>query len=863
MANESFKSSIAKTGIKKIASAFVVAIFLAGCQPELLVNRNDTASAGGSIDDTDGSNNSTSGPGDGSGAGSRTAPGPNPLVNPGVPAPLPITGPDIGTAIVHNPYDDARSAQAVVAVPFPRGHVTEAQMLTRSYGAEGSLGHMMPARFYYNPDGTKHSVKIGHLRWHTQFAQGQTKKEVQIIENIPIPPPAGHNTEFQMHPLLNQFGLAGLRDSFSLTATINGVAHTARFDLPPIDRIRKGGILGRVFQARFKNSSGVPAPGVGAIGWIQYAPNQEFFTMTFGVHNSYLMEPIAGSGVSIQNLRVNVADPMYFRFLNPQAQGSLPVSPNPVSGVQTWNLLTAYNLVDGAYILYQGVGAVLPLGTNDPSFQSFIAESESPLIGLMKINHWRDRRVSPGATSYIPNKPSGFTEDQMMTQLQTVCNIPAGSVDNATPLGGPYPSPINRNPAGTGDQPDFAAGTHDLLVAAIHSGSVCPLVANLTVLPRDGQRAQSIYIENRNGVLDFLNVQNYPELFTYSSRIFGVAQRYNGEPEIFRTRASTPFNSPPVFTVNDSQHMTVESLVQTYFLTGSFFLFDWTRQYVALNYWNGLTRQAGLGMPSAPHGINLINSERETRAFKALILALEVDNQNAAENLIRTRIKERLVETWLPALNRMRNMSLGAAPPSGGRPATCLFSPGTPGCLEGWNISRSPMAGIDYFMNDNRVDISILFPNEPIQISWQTGFTMEMMAAFLRVGIENPQLKTMLDAYFEGLKGIIQPMANGEPWIAEYLVLRDPIRASQNPASPGVVWFSDTITPAWRAGYLVAADEYQSFYNQPAPQQATLNLLTTFVGCEISTRPTYFGGTVRGYNRWSASWRLETPQTCN
>jgi hypothetical protein len=129
-------------------------------------------------------------------------------------------------------------------------------------------------------------------------------------------------------------------------------------------------------------------------------------------------------------------------------------------------------------------------------------------------------------------------------------------------------------------------------------------------------------------------------------------------------------------------------------------------------------------------------------------------------------MKLRVVEAWLPRVQANIRIGLGEAPRavdpefpqtlSTPRPPTCLYNQ-VAGCEPGWNPTRIPVTGLDpYTFTNFGQAISDAYPDEPFVVTWQLGFTYEMMALMLEMGIENPQLKIWMDHYFNSLPAFVQ-----------------------------------------------------------------------------------------------------------
>ena len=846
--------------LTKLHFVTAAALFLGGCNLSL----DPTLSISGN----------TSEPAN-SGADTNPLVPPNPTL-PTEPPPAPPStsmGTEIAEFFLENPSGLARESQATVAIPFTKGSLTDAQLATKSFYVEFSFGSLQAARYFYNPDGTKHSIKIAFFRYPARFNSGEMGRQEKIFEIAKTSPPQFNDNFFWDSELLSWLQ-NGFGSQFELVATVGGTEYFSRVaNTTPVDRVNESGQIGKIYFSRFTSTSGQVLQGLGGIAWASFAPGQKFFQLTFGAHNSFLNEPISGSGIQLDNLKLRTKRPFYFKFLFPQSQGNLVPNPTPVGDTQEWTLVTNKNIVDGAYFLFRGVGAFLPVGLTTPDGESFSAEATGPLIGIVNTSLWRQRKVSPGATEFMPASPIIPAASQRST-LAVFCNPPAAGFDSDFKFpntNSNYGVPLNINPPGPGEQPDFAAGVHDVLLSTLNSGSPCPLVSALTLLPRDAQRGQSLYIENRNGINDFMNIENHPELFMYGSRIFGNTQYYGGQPAIFNQRASMSFDLAPFYRPNDNQHMTNEHLIQTYFLTGDFFLFDWNQRYLEINYWSGLTVQQ---TSSDYWASRVIHSERGTRSFKALLLALDAHPKSPSSVRIRNRMKLRVVESWLPRVLANIQIGLGAAPRAVDieipqtlptpRPPTCLSSPSTSGCLSGWNPTRIPVTGLDprTFTNFGQA-ISDAYPDEPFVVTWQLGFTYEMMALMLELGIANPQLKIWMDHYFNSLPAFVQqnPENNGAWEPTHYVLWRNPLLANANPANPIVANFGG-IALDWRAGFLVAQNAYEKFYGVPAPHQNLLQHVNRAVTCTIKGNATNLNGVIHFRSRWAAYPQYDLVTNC-
>ncbi len=448
-------------------------------------------------------------------------------------------------------------------------------------------------------------------------------------------------------------------------------------------------------------------------------------SVTFVVGNDTLERPVPG-GIQIEELLLVHRLP----FL------ALPKG-RPTSGVQgpmtlgnyvAWELLTNHSLGDG-----QGYAAdfAFCVATDPaaPQVSSMMAAAESPLIGIADAASWANSSAA-GPIGFVP--PPRFPDvATARAWLATSSALPPADPEDDLNL-------VNRNPPGTGDQPDFMSNIPVFYLQAIQTGSSYPLARAMVGAKRESWRP-SYYWDYSRGYSERVSLLTYPDLFFWNGRPH-YDPSWNSQYPIWLSRtAGFDAGNFAGWSGMDNQHFGHNAVRSVYELTADPYLAEVLKANMSVLYWDFFT-----------DWMNSTEAERTGRLIKEAVMLYSLFPDEPESAALRNAIHRKL----------------------GVYVDTARFY---------YNLYHFP--AIAAVRDDARVTLTQSFPGQDVHMSWQAGFHMEALALAWRIlGDTNAQL--LMQYYLDRAHLLFLP--DGTP--KSYTLMGNP--AQYTTGGIGLAWWS-------------------------------------------------------------------------
>lgn len=453
--------------------------------------------------------------------------------------------------------------------------------------------------------------------------------------------------------------------------------------------------------------------------------NESHGTVTVMVGNDTLERPVSG-GIRIEELVLVHQLPF---AASPRIQATAGVQgPVYFGNYVGWSLLRQQAMGDGQEYAVDFAFSVTNSMTS-PEFVSMLAEANAPLVGIADAASWRASQAA-GPVGYVP--PPRFpslTAARAQLAIDSIPRLAQPGDDLAI---------VNRNPPGTGDQPDFMSNIPLFYLQAVQTGSSSPLSRAIVGAKRESWRPTN-YWEVRNGKAERVSLRNYPDLFLWNGRPH-FDPSWNLQYPQWTNRAAG-FNAGDFggWAGMDSQHFGHNGVRSVYELTADAYLAELLQANLSIVYWDYFTDWMGS-----------TEAERAGRMMKEAILLSSLF-PDAPESV---------------SLQQAVRQKLGVFVST----ATFFFG-------------QYHFPAIASVRDDPRVPLTQQFPGQDVHMSWQTGFHMEAVVLASKIlGDANANL--LIQFYLDNANLLFE--ADGTP--RSYTLMSNPtFRAT---GGIGIAWWS-------------------------------------------------------------------------
>jgi hypothetical protein len=564
----------------------------------------------------------------------------------------------------------------------------------------------MPLKWHWS-NGVRTSVALAKVRAHVHLPP-------RSAVNFGVQPGQNQAGPFQWHPeLLNWANSGTMGGDVTMYARFVGDPNLYSCSPPGVMKTLEQNasedvVRGRTRFRRVDDLSITHSLTLTSYWSLQSGENHGSLTLVVG--NDTLERPVSG-GIPIQVVYLVHRAPF---LVVPKFQPTGAVrGPWIDNGSVTWLLLENQTLSDGQTYAADFAFSV----TTDPAspaYASMLAAAASPLIGIADAASWRDSRAAG---------PVGFVPQPRFPEINA-----ARAVIESAALPGSNPADdmavVNRNPPGTGDQPDFMANIPVFYLQSVQTGSNWPLARAMIGARRECWRP-SFYWRFLNGSVERVSLIDYPDLFFWNGRPHYDAS-WNPQYPQWTTRANGFVPGPTGgWSGMDNQHFGHNALRSVYELTADPYIGDVLRANMSILYWDFFTDW----MPYT-------EAERTGRLVKEAIMlcTLFPDVPEAAP--LRNAIAQKLA-----AFRNMNNAF----------------------------VSQYNFPAIASVRNDARVTLTQQFPNMDVHMSWQSGFHMEALVLAARM-LGDPNANLLLQTYLDRADKLFLP--DGTP--KTYTLMADP-----------------------------------------------------------------------------------------
>jgi len=387
-----------------------------------------------------------------------------------------------------------------------------------------------------------------------------------------------------------------------------------------------------------------------------------------------LERPVSG-GIPIQTLYlVHRAAFLMLPKMQPTAAARGPVIQD---GYAWWSLLENQTLSDGQTYAADFAFCVTTDAAST-AFASTVAAAASPIVGIADAASWQQSRAAG---------PVGFVPSPRFPEINA-----ARAVIESAALPGANPADdlaiVNRNPPGTGDQPDFMANIPVFYLQCVQTGSNWPLAKTMVGARRECWRPSN-YWRFLSGSVERASLIDYPDLFFWGGRPHYDAS-WNTQYPQWTTRAGGFVPGPTTgWSGMDNQHSGHNALRSVYELTADPYIGELLRANMSILYWDFFTDWM-------PHP----EAERTGRLVKEAIMLCTLFPDVPEAGPLRAAIAQKLA----------------------------YFADTANAFVAHYNFPA-----IASVRNDTRVPLTQQFPNQDVHMSWQSGFHMEALVLAARM----------------------------------------------------------------------------------------------------------------------------------
>ncbi|MEZ4369010.1 MAG: hypothetical protein R2939_22425 [Kofleriaceae bacterium] len=652
-----------------------------------------------------------------------------------------------------NPTDVPRTEWARVAVPFARGAVGDAALVA-DVAVDGALGELVPLKWHYDEaTGARHSLAIGLVRVPVTLAP----RERRVV--TPRLAPGGLPAHQLGSRVASWLAGAPADDAWLEVELDDGAPWRAPLVSDQVVELQPSrASVTRRYRAHLERAGETHPLAVTTYLTLDAGADTGELVILLG--NDTFERPVGG--VVIRRATLRTRTPLTVALRAPEAHGDPAIT---VDGdLTSVPLVVDTELADGAALPLRLRYAVGPL--DDDARAAFEAAAHLPLVGLADRAAWDEARAL-GPWGRVPAPRFAEAEAEgVRAGLAAGCDdaIVGTPVDN---LGF-----INLAPPTTGAQADFTSNVPTFALQALAAGTVCPLRRPMVAVDREALRP-SFYFRDRDGTLDRIRHDDYPEAFMWGGRVHYDASWNSDYPE-FIARASVGPGDTHGWGAMDDQHYGNNALRTVYELTGDAYLHDLLVAHESLVIWGYLTRYAAS-----------TSAERAGRIMKEAILlyALDDDGPSAAE--LRRRTIAKNADTFLRLVDE--------------------------------SVAAYGVPAIATVRDDGRVSLTTEFPGEDVSMAWQTGFHMEFQRLALVAGWDPATAETIGRAYLAAAPTAFFDPTTGEP--TTYFLMRDP--SHRTTGGIGETWWAGWLSLAQRLADAPGAQVVRDAYGPRLDGQLT------------------------------------------